>query len=85
MRVLLILALAVIIIYLVRGQSRRQQGGSSAERPSTPHSSGPASRSEPMRQCAHCGAYFPASEAVGDSPDKLFCSDEHRRQHLDKA
>jgi uncharacterized protein len=80
MRVLVVLALAAIIVFLVRGFLRRRQ---------TPPTSGTSSRSsrqaEPMRQCTHCGAYFPASEAVGDSPDKLFCSDEHRRQHLDSA
>jgi uncharacterized protein len=80
MRILVVLALAAIIVFLVRGFIRRLQ------KPASPGTSSRSSRQgEPMRQCAHCGAYFPASEAVGNSPDKLFCSDEHRRQHLDSA
>ena len=38
-------------------------------------------RSEAMLQCAHCGTYFPASEAVRDPAGALFCSEEHRAQH----
>ena len=79
MRVLLVLALAAIIIYLVRGFIGRRQASRSSSSPAAPSAS-PAS--EPMRQCLHCGAYFPASEAVVQAPDQLFCSEEHRRLHL---
>lgn len=76
MRVLVVLALAVVIIYLVRGFLGRMQASRSSQSPA-------ASRaSEPMRQCLHCGAYFPASEAVVQTPDQLFCSEEHRRLHF---
>lgn len=79
MRVLVVLALAAIIVYLVRGLISRRQ----ASRSSPPPAARPAaSTSEPMRQCTHCGAYFPASEAVGQAPDQLFCSEEHRRLHF---
>ena len=80
MRVLVVLALAAIIIYLARGFIRRLQAARSSD------SSAPSRRSqssEPMRQCTHCGAYFPASEAVGETPE-LFCSEEHQRQHLSR-
>ena len=80
MRVLVVLALAAIIVYLVRGLiSRRQASRSSAPPPAARPA---ASASEPMRQCTHCGAYFPASEAVGQAPNQLFCSEEHRRLHF---
>lgn len=78
MRVLVVLALAAIIIYLIRaliGRRQASRSSSSTARPAVP-------ASEPMRQCTHCGAYFPASEAVVEEPDQLFCSEEHRRLHF---
>jgi uncharacterized protein len=38
-------------------------------------------RSEAMCQCAQCGTYFPASEAIRNTAGVLFCSEEHRAQH----
>lgn len=38
-------------------------------------------RSEAMCQCAQCGTYFPASEAVRNSAGLLFCGEEHRARH----
>ncbi|QAU33517.1 PP0621 family protein [Janthinobacterium sp. 17J80-10] len=35
---------------------------------------------EAMLQCARCGTYFPASEAVTLASGRVFCSEEHRRQ-----
>ena len=79
---LVVLALAAIIVYLVRGFFGRQQADCSSPS-STASSASSASRtSEPMRQCTHCGAYFPASEAVEQAPGQLFCSEEHRRLHF---
>lgn len=37
---------------------------------------------EAMLTCAHCGIHFPASEAVFNSANTAFCSDEHRRLHV---
>lgn len=36
---------------------------------------------ESMLVCAHCGTYFPASEAVKDAGGQVFCSQEHQRLH----
>lgn len=36
---------------------------------------------ESMLVCAHCGTYFPASEAVKDVGELVFCSQEHRHLH----
>jgi uncharacterized protein len=33
---------------------------------------------ETMRQCQHCGTYFPASEAVSAPSGAIFCSEEHK-------
>lgn len=37
----------------------------------------PDAAKEPIRQCDHCGVYFPASEAVRTG-NRMFCSVEHR-------
>jgi uncharacterized protein len=34
-----------------------------------------------MLQCAHCGTYVPASEAVRNPAGAVFCSDAHRLLH----
>lgn len=36
---------------------------------------------ESMLQCAHCGTYVPASEAVRNPAGAVFCSDAHRLLH----
>jgi uncharacterized protein len=44
---------------------------------------GPASEPtvEAMQQCALCGMYIPASEAMIDGNGAIFCCAEHRTQH----
>jgi uncharacterized protein len=37
---------------------------------------------EEMIRCAQCGIYIPASEAVAGQASKVFCSEEHRKQHI---
>jgi uncharacterized protein len=36
---------------------------------------------ETMRQCAQCGVYIPASEALSDNSGVQFCCQEHRVLH----
>jgi uncharacterized protein len=36
---------------------------------------------EDMVRCVHCGVHLPRSESIV-SEGKFFCSDEHRRLHL---
>lgn len=83
MRLLVWLALVAIVFYLGRTFLRRLRGPDPSKpiRSDSASASGAESSSEPMRQCMHCGAYFPASEAVVDAPDRLFCSEEHRQLH----
>lgn len=83
MRLLVWLALAAIVFYLGRAFLRRLQAPDSSKpiRSNPAATSGAETAAEPMRQCLHCGAYFPASEAVVDAPDRVFCSEEHRQFH----
>lgn len=37
---------------------------------------------EPMVQCRHCGVHVPSSESVVSSSGVVFCSEEHRLQHV---
>jgi uncharacterized protein len=68
MKILLLVLLVLVVIWLARGSRGRSQ-------------TAPAGRKlagEAMCQCAHCGAYFPASEAVAAPSGAVFCCEEHR-------
>lgn len=75
-RLLFWLALAVLVVMAIRSKLR-----SSQVKPSEPQRTGPAqgpATIESMACCAHCGVYFPASEAVrADGLD--YCSPGHVR------
>lgn len=80
MRILFWIALIVLIVFAVRSKLRaiaRRNG------PPPPMRGGPrqgesTGQIEAMAQCAHCGMYFPASEAVrADGLD--YCSPGHVR------
>ena len=75
-RLLFWLALAVLVVFAIRSKLR-----ASGLKPPPAGRSGPLPRdgaSEPMACCAHCGVYFPASEAVrADGRD--YCSPAHVR------
>jgi uncharacterized protein len=74
-RLLFWLALAVLVVMAIRSKLR----GSGAKPPPA-RQGGPrqASQPESMTSCAHCGVYFPSSEAVrADGLD--YCSPAHVR------
>jgi uncharacterized protein len=74
-RLLFWLALAVLIVMAIRSKLRAAQIKPSAT--SRPEPKAPAAV-ESMACCAHCGVYFPASEAVrADGLD--YCSPAHVR------
>jgi uncharacterized protein len=84
-RLLFWIGLFILIVMAVRSKLREAASRSSPARraggpaPSA-HRPGPEPRaeSEPMACCAHCGMYFPASEAVrADGHD--YCSPAHAR------
>lgn len=81
-RLLFWLALAVLVVFALRAKIRAARarvdraGGSAA--PSGPASPSPSPTIESMTSCAHCGLYFPASEAVrADGLD--YCCPAHVR------
>lgn len=63
----------LLVLWLVRGKKTPIE-------PRRPEA-GAGGRPESMLQCAHCGIYLPASEAVRDAAGTVFCSDAHRLQH----
>lgn len=81
-RLLFWIALAVLVVAAIRSKLR----GMVPKQPGPPHRHGPAAgraadaeaAAEAMACCAHCGMYFPASEAVrADGLD--YCSPAHVR------
>jgi uncharacterized protein len=74
MRLLFWIALIVLIVMAVRSKLR----GMTPKAPGPAPSRGAGREGEPMACCAHCGIYFPASEAVrADGLD--YCSPAHVR------
>ena len=68
-RVLLLLALVLAVVWLARGGRRRV-----AQRDA---SSPPVPPQEEMVTCSHCGLHLPRSEALPDRSGH-FCSEAHR-------
>ena len=78
MKILLWVLVAIaIVIWLTHAKKQRVQAsrdnGDNAE-PARP-------AVESMLRCAHCGTYFPASEAVTVPSGVHFCCEEHRLRH----
>jgi uncharacterized protein len=83
-RLLFWIALIILVVMAVRSKFRAALAARAYEAPPGPGTSaaGAAPRqveeSERMSSCAHCGLYFPASEAVTvDGHD--YCSPAHAR------
>jgi uncharacterized protein len=73
-RLLFWLALAVLVVWAIR--SKLRSSGMMPPRGSSRKAPPPAV--ETMTRCAHCGVYFPSSEAVrADGLD--YCSPAHVR------
>ena len=68
-RVLLVLAVVVALLWLARGGRRRGSGSD----PSPP----PSPSQEAMVACLQCGLHIPRSEAL-PGRGGLFCSEAHR-------
>jgi uncharacterized protein len=76
-RLLFWIALAVLVVMAVRSKLRQMSPKSPSPDPGRPAERSKAD-SEKMACCAHCGVYFPASEAVrADGLD--YCSPAHVR------
>jgi uncharacterized protein len=73
-RLLFWLALAVLVVYAIRSKTRQAPPPRASARPKPER----VTEAEAMSCCAHCGMYFPASEAVrADGLD--YCSPAHVR------
>ncbi|MGJ7916873.1 PP0621 family protein [Massilia sp. LXY-6] len=86
-RLLFWIALIILVVMAVRSKLRaagaargyHPQGGEGAPAAGPARAPARVEESERMTSCAHCGIYFPASEAVhADGRD--FCSQAHARQ-----
>lgn len=71
----LLLLLLVIVGALLLRNKLKGKGATKV----TPPQAGKAP--ETMQRCAHCGVYFPLSEAVHEQ-ELTFCSEQHRQQYL---
>lgn len=77
-RLLFFVLIAVLVFWVVRSYRRglkKRQEDADKEPPSI--------EGEDMVRCTHCGVHLPKSESIL-SEDKFFCSDEHRRLHLQR-
>jgi uncharacterized protein len=75
-RLLFWIALAILVVAAIRSKLRTI----ASKDPAAPQRRAPApeAKAEAMTSCAHCGLYFPASEAVrADGLD--YCSPAHVR------
>jgi uncharacterized protein len=85
-RLLFWIALVILVVMAIRSKLRAvaargyhpQDGqGAPAGGPAQAHSR--IEESERMSSCAHCGVYFPSSEAVHEG-GRDYCSQAHARQ-----
>lgn len=76
-RILFFAFLAVLVYWVIRSYRRSlQRQQEELHRASSPE------KGEDMVRCIHCGVHLPRSESVAGE-GKFFCSDEHRRLHLE--
>jgi uncharacterized protein len=76
-RLLFWIALAILVVMAIRSKLRQNapKTSSGGARRAAPRELG----SEKMTSCAHCGMYFPASEAVS-ADGRDYCCPAHVRQ-----
>jgi uncharacterized protein len=92
-RLLFWIALVILVVMAVRSKLRaamaRAQGPSAGPAPASAGGDAKAwsrveDKAEPMACCAHCGIYFPSSEAVrADGRD--YCGTAHAREAHQQA
>jgi len=71
-RLIFFALLAVLVFWAIRKHLRGKKKPDEA----------PPAAGEDMVCCAHCSVHLPKSESI-TSQDKFFCSEEHRRLHLE--
>lgn len=75
-RLLFFALIAVLVFWAIRSYRRGLK-----KRQEEAHKEAPSIEGEDMVRCTHCGVHLPKSESIL-SEGKFFCSDEHRRLHL---
>lgn len=73
-----IFVVAMCVVRLLKLSSTKKTA------PLDPAEAAPTAISEAMLSCSQCGMHFPASEAVMERADLVFCSEEHRARHFAK-
>lgn len=72
MKYILLLVLGLLLVYWILKSYRRR-----VQRPGAPP---PATGSEDMVRCEHCGVHLPRSESL-TTQGRFYCTPEHRREH----
>jgi uncharacterized protein len=86
-RLLFWIALIILVVMAIRSKLRaaatargyHPQGGEGMAAGGAVRAQARVEESERMTNCAHCGIYFPASEAVHEG-GRDYCSQAHARQ-----
>ena len=74
---LLLFAVIALLVYWALKVFRRE-----VKRRHESQGESPPAAGEDMVRCAHCSVHLPKSESI-TTQGKFFCSDQHRRLHLD--
>ena len=75
-RILFFALIALLFFWVIRSYRRALK-----KRQEEAHKERPPLEGEDMVQCMYCGVHLPRSESI-TSEGNVFCSDEHRRLHL---
>lgn len=76
MKYLLVLAVVIIAIWLWRkGRQEELRSRPPPQRTPPPAVGAPTE----MVRCAHCGLHLPATDAIGGTTGRLYCSAAHRK------
>lgn len=73
---------ALVVAIVVMWLTRSKKISSNTETTDRDAATKPGDAAERMVRCAHCGVYLPASESITSPSGKVFCSEEHRLQHV---
>lgn len=77
MKYLLLIALALVGLWMMRRGLGRGPGRARSAKPSP--QARPAAQAAPILACRHCGLHLPQNEAVIDADGQAYCSEAHRR------
>lgn len=76
--IVLLCVLYLVLRHFLRTFIRKLNDGAAAQAARTSGVATPTLAEENMVQCAHCGVYLPASEAIAQQ-GRQWCSEEHAR------